>query len=188
LPTFIKSLTVPALTQVGYLKIVVSESDSRYRSIVRFRTIADTFLAQHTFEGHLAEFMGHFSRYIPPHLENAFDDYYIQCHSKFFDKKVGELSGLRHYVLEVQLDLPSNDDINSRRARQEDRLHYGYVNPIWRPPFPELLKNMLKHTGLLDGAKDFEPRIKRAANGNTIFESEIREILGKARRDIKIAK
>src|SRR5438034_5866670 len=90
LSRFIKSLTLPALSQVRYLKMVVSESDCRYRSIWRFHRFADAFLAQHTFENGDAEWREFFPRYIPSRLQVRFENYYVQRYDEFFNKRIGE--------------------------------------------------------------------------------------------------
>ena len=179
LPRFVKSLTVPALIRVRYLKIVVSEADSRYRSIWRFNRIVDAFLAQQAYRNRGAQF----PRYIVRQLRDAFAYYHDQSYRKFFNRKIGELLGLQYYVLEVQLDLPHDDAFVSQRAKGVDERCYGYRNLVWRQSFPRLLGDILEFTGLLDSTKDFEPRIETTANGNTIFESDIRKILEEARRD-----
>src|SRR5438034_3101125 len=90
LARFIKSLTLSALVQVRYLKIVVSESDSRYRSLWRFHRPVDLFLAPYISLGSIPK--SRFSRsYIPHSLEDQPKSYTAQCYPEFFDKKAGEL-------------------------------------------------------------------------------------------------
>ena len=148
----------------------------------------DTFLGQHqhALQDRFAHQIERFPRYVPYQLRDAFNDYMRQRYYDFFNKKAGELLELRRYVLEVQLDLPCDDSILSQQAMREDGGCYGFTGLMFRKPFPEVLESMFKHLGILDGVRDFEPRVQTTANGSIIFESDIREILEKARRDTKV--
>ena len=186
LPSFIKSLTMPALIQVRYLKIVVSECDVRYRNIWRYHDHADLLLAKYTFESHWARLIGDFPTYLRP-WRDTLKNHVLQCRSEESNETtIGELLGLQHYILDVHLDLPRDDYILSQRAKRRDHLRCGYTSFEWPVPFPVILNIILICNGLLDGVKGFEPKVQEVGNGYSAFESDIRELLENARRDIKV--